>query len=39
MLAADRDGNDRDEIYIGHLPDRTWQVQWEADKQATIVKR
>ena len=39
MLAADRDGDDRDEIYIGHPPDRTWQVQWEADKQATIVER
>ena len=35
MLAADRDGNDRDEIYIGIPPNLTQRVEWGEDKEIT----
>ena len=35
MLTADRNGNDRDEIYIGIPPDLTQQVEWGQDGEVT----
>ncbi|MFB3041571.1 MAG: FG-GAP repeat protein [Candidatus Poribacteria bacterium] len=45
MLAADRDHNDRDEIYIGQPGDRddngrplnlTWQLEWQAEGKPLV---
>ena len=36
MLAADRDGNDRDEIYIGIPPNLTQRIEWGAAPEVTI---
>ena len=36
MLAADRDGNDRDEIYISLPPNLTQRVEWGEDREITI---
>ena len=35
MLAADRNGDDRDEIYIGIPPNLTQRVEWGEDKEVT----
>ncbi|RKU06106.1 hypothetical protein C6502_21720 [Candidatus Poribacteria bacterium] len=35
MLAADRNENDRDEIYIGIPPNRTQRIEWGADPEVT----
>ena len=35
MLAADRNGNDRDEIYIGLPPNLTQRVEWGEDGEIT----
>ena len=35
MLAGDRDGNDRDEIYIGIPPNLTQRIEWGEDKELT----
>ncbi len=35
MLAADRDGDDRDEIYIGIPPNLTRRVEWGEDTEIT----
>jgi hypothetical protein len=35
MLAADRNGDDRDEIYIGIPSNLTQQVEWGVDKEVT----
>ncbi len=35
MLAADRNENDRDEIYIGIPPNLTQRVEWSEDKEIT----
>ena len=35
MLAADRNENDRDEIYIGIPPNLTQRVEWGEDKEIT----
>ena len=35
MLTADRNGNDRDEIYIGIPPNLTQQVEWGEDGEVT----
>ena len=35
MLAADRNGDDRDEIYIGIPPDLTRRVEWREDREVT----
>ena len=35
MLAADRNGNDRDEIYIGLPPNLTQRVEWGGDSEVT----
>ncbi len=35
MLAADRNGDDRDEIYIGILPNLTQRVEWGEDREIT----
>ena len=35
MLAADRDGNDRDEVYIGIPPNLTQRVEWGAAEEIT----
>ena len=36
MLAADRNENDRDELYIGIPPNLTQRVEWSEDKEITI---
>jgi hypothetical protein len=36
MLATDRDGNDRDELYIGSPPDSTWRVEWRENAEPSI---
>ena len=36
MLGANRDGSDRDEIYIGSPPNQTWRVEWKENLQAEI---
>jgi hypothetical protein len=35
MLAADRNGNDRDEIYIGIPPNLTRRIEWGVNKEVT----
>ena len=35
MLTADRDGNDRDEIYIGIPPNLTQRIEWGEDGEIT----
>ena len=35
MLTADRDGNDRDEIYIGSPPNLTQRIEWGEDGEIT----
>ena len=35
MLAADKDGNDRDEIYIGIPPNLTQRIEWGKDSEIT----
>ncbi len=35
MLAADRNGNNRDEIYIGIPPNLTQRIEWGEDKEVT----
>ena len=35
MLAADRNGDDRDEIYIGIPPDLTRRIEWGENKEIT----
>ena len=35
MLAADRNGDDRDEIYIGIPPNLTQRIEWDEDREVT----